>query len=239
MSPVQTSPTASNNFSSSSASSSVKSTDCEGTQVYKYDTDVLSERDIASPIHPVMGSRRSTRAMSGEEVEEDVLRSIFEAARWSPSYYNSQPWRFVYAKRGDAYWEQYVGAINERNRAWAQDASVLIVLLSRKSTMKPTGLVPSPMYSFDTGAAWMSLALEATARGLVVHAIYGIDFAKTAQAIGFVNDEESDYFIQCMIVIGHRAARADGKPELCTPRNPIEHFVSAGRFHPKWSNVCL
>lgn len=228
MSPVQTSLTVSN-----ISSSSVKSTDHE--QVYKYDLDVLSARDIASPIHPIIGSRRSTRAMSGKEVEDDVLRSIFEASRWSPSYYNSQPWRFVYSKRGDAYWEQYVGAINERNRAWAKDASVLIVVLSKKTTMKPTGLVPSPMYSFDTGAAWMSLALEATARGLVVHAIYGIDFAKTAQAIGLVEGDANagDYFIQCMIIIGHRAARADGKPELCTPRNTIDHFVSAGRFVPK------
>ncbi len=233
MSPVQTS------SSSSSATSSSKTntfTPDDESSVYKYDLEVIQERDIASPIHPIIAARRSTRAMIGGDIDDAVLRSIFEASRWCPSYFNSQPWRFVYSKRGDAHWAAYVDAMNEKNRAWGQDAAVLVVALSKRTVVKPSpvGEITSPMHSFDAGAAWMAMALEATARGLVVHALYGIDFEKTAAAIGLAGGrEDARYKIECMIVIGHRGVRADGRPEPCTPRHPVEHFVSAGRFDPK------
>ena len=58
--------------------------------IYKYDQEVIQNRNIAYPIHPIIAARRSTRAMTGESIDDSILNSIFEAARWAPSYYNTQ-----------------------------------------------------------------------------------------------------------------------------------------------------
>ena len=91
---------------------------------------------------------------------------LFEAARWAPSSYNSQPWRFLYARRGTAHWDKFLGLLNAFNQSWAKDASVLIILVSN-SVMLPPGAdkaVPSHSHSLDAGAAWENLALQARSR---------------------------------------------------------------------------
>jgi hypothetical protein len=50
-------------------------------------------------INPLILHRWSPRSMTGEELDEETIMSLFEAARWAPSSYNNQPWRFIYAKR--------------------------------------------------------------------------------------------------------------------------------------------
>ena len=64
-------------------------------------------------------NRWSPRAFSDETISEETLLSFLEAARWAPSAYNSQPWRFLYARRGTPNWERYLGLLNEFNRSWA------------------------------------------------------------------------------------------------------------------------
>src|SRR5471032_3585935 len=68
------------------------------------------------PIHPQFTDRWSPRAFTGESIPVDTLLSFFEAARWSPSAYNSQPWRFLYARRDTPNWERFLGLLNEFNR---------------------------------------------------------------------------------------------------------------------------
>lgn len=213
----------------SPAENTISNKTFQDDSTYHYDQEVIQTREIEHPIHPIIAARRSTRAMTCEPIDDAVLKSLFEAARWAPSYYNSQTWRFVYSKRDDPHWGAYVDALNERNRVWAQDAAVLMVVLSKKTAQKPGGVVRSPTHSFDAGAAWMAMALEATARGLVVHALIGFDQAKAAKMIQLESDE---FHIECMIVVGKRGLRKDGKPEMFTPRNGIDHFVSAGIFNP-------
>ena len=103
--------------------------------------------------------RWSARAMTGELIPEKLLLCLLEAARYAPSAYNAQPWRFVYARKGEAAFDALLGALNDSNRAWARNASALIVAAS-KAEFTPPGQKPVALgsASFDTGAAWASLA---------------------------------------------------------------------------------
>ena len=66
------------------------------------------------PVGPLFVNRWSPRAMSGEEIDYDMLMSLFEAARWAPSSYNNQPWRFIYARRGSEHWDTLFGLLVEQ-----------------------------------------------------------------------------------------------------------------------------
>jgi nitroreductase len=117
-------------------------------------------------IDPIFLQRWSPRAFTGEAMPQDVLQSLFEAARWAPSAINIQPGRFVYARRGTAEWEPLFGALMEMNQAWVVNASVLAYAISDRFRRKP-GAEPTPnrSHSFDTGAAWACLALQASHLG--------------------------------------------------------------------------
>ena len=171
--------------------------------------------------------RRSLREMTGQTIKNEDLMPLFEAARWAPSHFNTQTWRFVYAKRDSKLWEQYLNVLSPGNRKWAQNAGVLMVVLSKKSSNYKGKKEFIPSHSFDTGSAWMAMALEGTARGLVVHAMGGFEKEKAAAMIGLKSD---DYQIEIMIAVGYRDKKAKEKTTL---RNEIEKFISEGVFTEK------
>src|SRR5688572_5560176 len=109
-------------------------------------------RKAEHPVAEIFLDRWSPRAMSGEELSSSELMSLFDAARWAPSSYNNQPWRFVYARRGGAGWEDLLGLLVPNNRVWAQRAGALVVVLSRK-VFDYNGR-PSRTHSYDAGCAW-------------------------------------------------------------------------------------
>ncbi|NOJ28063.1 MAG: nitroreductase, partial [Nitrososphaera sp.] len=85
------------------------------------------------PINSIILSRWSPRSMTGEEIADDQLMSLFEAARWAPSSFNNQPWRFIYAKKNSEYWDRLFGLLVDSNKVWAKDASALVVIVSAKN----------------------------------------------------------------------------------------------------------
>src|SRR5208282_2572715 len=117
------------------------------------------ERAAETPVSALFMTRWSARAMTGEPIPDEILFALFEAARFAPSSYNSQPWRFVYAKRGSKAFSRFVDFLVESNRSWASEASAL-VLIASKAAFTPaggTGEIVSGSASFDAGAAWASL----------------------------------------------------------------------------------
>ncbi len=90
----------------------------------------MTARTPDHPIENLFVDRWSPRAFDRSTIEEADLKTILEAARWSPSAFNIQPWRFVYARRGDADWQVLVDLLNPFNRDWAQHASALVYLFS-------------------------------------------------------------------------------------------------------------
>ncbi len=90
-------------------------------------------RTPAHDIHSLILNRWSPRSMTGEELTDEVLMSLFEAARWAPSSYYNQPWRFIYAKRNTEYWDKLFNLLVEGNKVWAKNAAALVVVIARKN----------------------------------------------------------------------------------------------------------
>lgn len=181
------------------------------------------------PILDVILTRWSPRSMSGESISDRELMSLFEAARWAPSSYNLQPWRFIYARRGTESWDAIFNLMVPFNQSWAQHASALVVVISR--TTFEWNNKPSRTHSFDTGAAVENLALQAHSQGLVVHAMEGFDYdaARTALSI------PADFDIECMLAIGKPGSLENLPKDLQereTPsdRKPLEELAFEGTF---------
>lgn len=155
------------------------------------------------PIHAVFLDRWSPRAFTGEEMSDEVLMTCLEAGRWAPSSSNTQPWRFIYAKQGAPSFKTYLAFLNERNQLWAKNASVLVVLVSRMvfpREGKAGEEFFSPAHSFDTGAAWQNVALQATLLGWSAHGMNGFDSVKAAKGIKLTEG----YHVELMFALGKR-----------------------------------
>lgn len=178
-------------------------------------------------------TRWSPRAFDPKPLPEAELMRLFEAARWAPSCMNSQPWRFVYALRDTADWELFLGLLNPGNQAWAQNASALVFAGSFTLMGFPgqPATMPSPSHSFDTGAAWASLALQAQAQGLITHGMAGFDRDRAQAELGFPDTVR----LEAAIAIGYPGRKEDLSEALQareTPsgRNPVSAFAFAGRY---------
>jgi nitroreductase len=196
-------------------------------------TVTLNGRTADHDINPMFLHRFSPRAFSGEVIPDDVLMTMFEAARWAPSAFNVQPWRFVYAKRDTPQWSTLFDSLIEYNRLWAAGASALAFIISDRFRRKD-GAAPQENYShsFDAGAAWGYLALQARDLGWIAHGMTGFDHVGTYEALGVPS---SDYRIEAAIAIGRHADKS-GLPEMFhggeTPnsRRAVGEFVFEGKF---------
>ncbi|MFC6766531.1 nitroreductase family protein [Natrinema soli] len=191
--------------------------------------DVAEHREPDHDIDPLFVNRWSPRAMTGEPLDEEEYLPLFEAARWAPSAFNNQHWRFCYASREDDEWDAFVDLLNEGNRAWATDAAVLAVIVS-KTTFDHNG-EPAPVHSFDTGAAWENLALEGSRRDLAVHGMAGFDHERAVEELGVPDEFE----VEAMVAIGERAPPETLSDELRereqpSDRKPLAEIVHRGGF---------
>jgi nitroreductase len=185
---------------------------------------VAEHRTPEYDVDPLFVNRWSPRSMTGGSLEEREFLPLFEAARWAPSSRNEQPWRFLYATRDGEDWETFLSLPYEKNRQWASDAAVLVVVCS-KTTFEYDGS-PNGTHAFDTGAAWQNLALEGTRRGLAVHAMAGFDDEKAVRTLN-VPDE---YAVHAMVAIGVHAPAEASESEHPNDRKPLERIVGEGGF---------
>jgi nitroreductase len=192
--------------------------------------EVESQRKANYPIGPLLLDRWSPRSMTGEPLPDEELFPLFEAARWAPSSYNNQPWRFIVARRQNPdEFERFFGLLVPANQAWAKDAAALVAVVSR--TRFDSNDKPSITHAFDAGAAWENLALEATRRELVAHGMEGFDYARAKSELLIPDDFE----VHAMIAIGRRAPVED-LPEKYRAREhpgsrrPLREIVFEGAF---------
>lgn len=187
------------------------------------------------PVQPVITDRWSPYAFSDRPVSATELRSLFEAARWSSSSFNEQPWRYIVALRSEtAEFEKILGSINPKNREWARHAGALALGLTKR-TFSHNGS-PNRSAHHDLGAASAGLTLEATARGLAVHQMAGIlpDVARESF------DVPEDFDVWTALAIGYPAEDGERAAELVardrkTPtRKPQEEWVFQGGFGEPW-----
>ncbi|MEO6028862.1 MAG: nitroreductase family protein [Candidatus Binatia bacterium] len=186
-------------------------------------------RTADHPIEPIFVRRWSPRAMSGAALSADHLASLLEAARWAPSTYNEQEWRFLYAHREGPHWQTFFDLLLEGNQAWCHRAGVLVVVLSH--TVFARNGKPNRVHSFDAGAAFENLALQGGSMGLVVHGMMGFDYDRAKSAL----EVPDDYAVEAMVAIGHPGDPNDlpeglRKIEAPSQRKPVAEISREGTF---------
>jgi nitroreductase len=155
----------------------------------------FSQRDPAEGVNSMISQRWSPRAFDKNiAVTDEQQQQIFDAARWAPSCFNEQPWLFV-SSTAETH-SKFLELLVEGNQAWAKDAPVLGFIFAR-NTFERNGN-DNFHASFDTGAAWMAMALQAQALGLYTHGMGGIHFDKIQAAL----DTPEDYQPICGFALG-------------------------------------
>lgn len=146
--------------------------------------DTMTEAPTAHSftLHPALRGRISPRAYSHTAVlTAEDLGPLFEAARWSASSGNSQPWSFVVGFRGDNVFATILGTLASGNAVWAEHASVLVASIARRETPEGKKLSHSV---YDLGQAVAHLSVQATVQGIVVHQMGGFDSSALGEALG-------------------------------------------------------
>ncbi|WKK72925.1 nitroreductase family protein [Rathayibacter oskolensis] len=142
----------------------------------------------SAPILDVLAERWSPRSYdSSAEIPTETLTSLLEAARWSPSASNTQPWRFIVARRGTPEFDRIVETLVGFNAAWAGSAAALIVALAETVDAEGTA---RPWAVYDLGQAVAHLSVQAHHEGLHVHQMAGFD--KDGLRAAFGVDERFD-----------------------------------------------
>lgn len=183
------------------------------------------------PVHDLIAQRWSPYGFAETPVDAKSLRSLFEAARWAPSSYNEQPWRYIVATRDDAEaFERLLSCLAEPNQAWAKAASALALGLVSHNFERNGKYNRAAVH--DLGLASANLVLEATARGLHVHQMIGLDPDKAREVYRIPEGYEA----WTALAIGHRADPGDLPDQIAErdtaerTRKPLAEFVFGGRF---------
>ncbi|MEK6926343.1 MAG: nitroreductase family protein [Nanoarchaeota archaeon] len=195
--------------------------------------EVKNERKAEHPVDKIFLDRWSPRSLNPDMSEKELM-SLFEAARWSPSSNNGQPWRFLYARNGTEEWNLFFSLLIDFNKIWCKSAAYLIVLLSRKNFEDGNY---DRNHSLGAGSAMMSLFLEAKMRNLVAHGMAGFDVEKTRKEL----EIPEDYFIDCIIAVGAQGEIEGSIPEGMqqsekpNDKKKVSELVYAGKFPKKWN----
>ena len=183
------------------------------------------QRKFNYDIMPEIKTRWSPRAFSEEKVSREDLLPLFEAARYAPSCFNEQPWRYILALADDDL-ETMRAILTSDNRLWAGKAPALVLILAHN--LFAYNDKDNYWHMFDAGTAWGFLSLEAERRGLITHAMGGFSRKKARES--FTIPEE--YTVIAVVAIGKMGDKAElpkkflekERPET---RNPLEEvFVS-------------
>lgn len=182
-------------------------------------------------VHASIISRFSPLAFSDKPVEPEKVTALFEAARWAPSSFNEQPWRFVYALReNQAGFEALLDCLVQENRIWAENAPMLVLTVARMNLSR-TGR--SNKYAFhDVGLATGNFLTQATFMGLVAHPMGGFSVEKAKQNLFIPGGFEP----VAMIAVGYHGDVDDLPEELKSrerrvrTRKALQDIVYSGKM---------
>lgn len=190
--------------------------------------------DTAQPIEKVMAERWSGRAYDPTVmVTAEEITALCEAARWAPSCFGDEPWRYLVCDKNtdESAWKKVLSALVPGNQEWAKNAPVLIVTASVPNFSQNDK--PNRWSGYDTGAASISLCLQATAMGLMSHQMGGFDDKVLRESFNI----PADIHIWSVIAVGHQAALDNLSEEQLErelsprKRRPVEQAF----FMNKWS----
>jgi len=163
------------------------------------------------PVLDVLAGRWSPRAFDATNpIDEGKLAASLEAARWSPSANNTQPWRFIVARRGTALHAQVVDALLGFNQAWAGSAAALVVAVAETVDLEGA---PISHAVYDLGQAVAHFSVQAHYEGLVVHQMSGFD----PEVIREIADLDHRFTAVTVIAVGE-FGDVDALPEVLRER---------------------
>jgi len=157
--------------------------------------------ETSVPIHELLAKRWSGRAFDPDrEISHEQILSLIEAARWAPSCYGDQPWRYIVCNRASnpVAWEKACACLSEGNRTWAKKAPLLFLAIA--GTKLSQNGNANRWGEYDTGAASENLSLQAAAMDLIVHQMGGFD---VSLARGSFNIPEH-YTPMAIIAVGYQ-----------------------------------
>ena len=191
----------------------------------------MTARTASPRVHPLIVDRWSPRSFDESAMPQEDLETIFEAAGLAPSAYNYQSWKFLYARRDDANWERFLSLLIPFNAGWAKDAGALIFIVSDTLSRHDGQETPSHTHSFDAGAAWALMALQATALGYHAHGMIGLDIDRAYRELAI----PADYRLEAAVAIGRRDTPERlpeplREREVPSTRKPVSEIAVAGNF---------
>lgn len=184
-------------------------------------------------IHKLLANRRSTVLFSSKSIDSNTVNTLFEAARWAPSSMNQQPWRFIYALRGDTYYSDLLSCISPKNQKWAKNAPLLLCTIAQ--TISDYNDRENIYAWHDTAMAYANLVVQATSLGLSAHPMAGFDREKSKQFLEIPERYEPVTFA----AIGFKSSSQEFPGDLIDRENnsrtrkEIQEFVFHGRFMRK------
>ncbi len=177
----------------------------------------INKREAKHPaLNKIFIERWSPRAFKEDKLTQEQIDTLFEAAHWAPSCFNAQPWYFVYASTDEAL-NKLRPVMVEQNQVWANKAPLLILVFARKK-FEYNGK-DNAQAQFDSGSAWMSLALQAHSMGLITHAMAGFSNEKAYAVTGLSPDE---FTPMCVIAVGYHGNTEDLAPSFQEKEFPSE-----------------
>jgi len=192
---------------------------------------VYHEAPVDYPVHELIRKRWSPYAFSDRTVSIDDLQSIFEAARWSASCFNEQPWYYIVARREQTEeFEKMLSCLTEGNQKWAKNVPVLAIGVVRKNFSRNEK--PNRHAFHDLGQASAYLTVEATARGLQVHQMAGFHRDMVQELYGIPDDAEP----VTALAIGY-ADDSDTTPEDLRAKDKVRRGrrpITESVFEGKW-----
>jgi len=182
----------------------------------------FSNRETLPGIAPQFIERWSPRAFDGSLISSDTLKRIFEAARWSPSCFNEQPWRF-YTSSSESF-NDFLSVLNEGNQTWVSTSSVIGFTAARQKFVHNGK--DNNYAGHDCGAAWMAMALQCRIEGLYSHGMAGFDRNAAQKLLGLDEAEERVMMAFCLGRIADHSKlneeqRAKEKPNTRKPLSEI------------------
>ncbi|HEY3175254.1 MAG TPA: nitroreductase family protein [Candidatus Polarisedimenticolia bacterium] len=192
----------------------------------------LRTAPVSRPINALIAGRWSSRSFSDARIEIEKIASVFEAARWAPSCFNEQPWRYVFATREDPEAFGRLASWLVEGNAWARSAWLLALSVA-KLAFERNGK-PNPHAWHDVGAASENMFLQAAELGLHMHEMAGFDRQRARESLGL----DANHDPVAMIAIGYPgdpAAMPEAlrlREEAPRARIPVESFA----FRGGWGN---
>lgn len=183
------------------------------------------------PLHPLLAERWSPRVLDPTaELSDEQFRALFEAARWAPSWGNTQPAHFIAGRRGEHTFELVHGTLSRGNSGWAGSAGMLAIGVAQRTNDEGE---PLPYGEYGLGLAAQNLVLQAVAEGLVAHQMAGFDLQAAREAFAIPDGHEP----LVAIAVGRLARGFDGIPERLRDkelaprtRKPLTDVVFTGAW---------